>query len=135
MREPAKITNPEYSVDRIVARLKEAAARKGQLPDSASIDVVTSAEFRQVRRDGSSLAEIDFEPIKLQPHFHPHADGHYQVNDLLKYHDRNFIQNAYRAILKRGSAGADQKGLSRSGARLFAEPGDSHLPSAPDGPK
>jgi 2-polyprenyl-3-methyl-5-hydroxy-6-metoxy-1,4-benzoquinol methylase len=102
VKEPATISNPEYSVDRIVARMKEAAARKGPLSDGASVDVVTSAEFQPARRSDGSLTEITTQPIRLQPLFHPHSDGRYHVNDLLKYHDRTFIQNAYRAILKRG---------------------------------
>jgi 2-polyprenyl-3-methyl-5-hydroxy-6-metoxy-1,4-benzoquinol methylase len=102
VKEPGKISNPEYSVDRIVARMKEAAARKGPAPDGALLDVVTSAEFRPAQRGGARLKEIDTHPVRLQPLFHPHSDGRYHVNDLVKYHDRTFIQNAYRAILKRG---------------------------------
>ena len=82
--------------------MTEAAARKGQLSDGASANVVTSAEFRPARPGSSTLAEIKSNPIRLQGLFHPHSDGRYHVNDLLKYHDRTFIQNAYRAILKRG---------------------------------
>jgi 2-polyprenyl-3-methyl-5-hydroxy-6-metoxy-1,4-benzoquinol methylase len=102
VKEPAKISNPEYTVDRIVARMKKAAARKGPLSSGASLDVVTSAEFHPVRRGETRLTEINTHPVRLQPLFHPHSDGRYHVNDLLKYHDRTFIQNAYRAILKRG---------------------------------
>jgi 2-polyprenyl-3-methyl-5-hydroxy-6-metoxy-1,4-benzoquinol methylase len=82
--------------------MKEAAARKGPLADGASLDVVTSGEYRPGRRTDSALTEITAHPVRLQPLFHPHSDGRYHVNDLLKYHDRTFIQNAYRAILKRG---------------------------------
>ncbi len=102
MKEPVQISNPDYSVDRIVARMKEAAERKGPFADGASLDVVTSAEFQPARRGDGKITEIDIHPVRLQPLFHPHSDGHYHVNDLLKYHDRTFIQNAYRAILKRG---------------------------------
>ena len=102
MKEPAKITNPEYTVDRIVARMKEAAAHKGHFAGLASSDLVTSAEFRPARQNTGPLAGIDIQPIALQPAFQPRNDGRYHVNELLKYHDRSFIQNAYRAILKRG---------------------------------
>lgn len=40
-------------------------------------------------------------PLKLNPAFEPHANDSYTLGDLLRYHDREFIQNAYRAILKR----------------------------------
>jgi SAM-dependent methyltransferase len=102
VKEPANITNPEYTVDRIVARMKEAAAHKGQLAHPASSDLATSAEFRPARQTTGPLSGIDIQPIALQPTFQPRGDGRYHVDDLLKYHDRNFIQNAYRAILKRG---------------------------------
>lgn len=102
MKEPAQISNPEYSVDRILARMKAAAARQGQMPDSASVDIVTSAEFRPLRRGSNVLSDLDLQPIQLQPRFYPSKDSRYHVNDLLKFHDSTFIQNAYRAILKRG---------------------------------
>ena len=37
----------------------------------------------------------------LSPEFTVRSDNTYHVNDLLKYHDRDFVKNAYRAILKR----------------------------------
>lgn len=39
--------------------------------------------------------------LKLQPDFQPHPQDHYHVNDLLRYHDRAFVEAAYRAVLKR----------------------------------
>jgi len=102
VKEPAKISNPDYSVDRIVERMKAAAARSGQLPDSASLDVVMSADLRPLRRGSNLLSGLDLQPIQLQPRFQPNSDSRYHVNDLVKYHDSTFIQNAYRAILKRG---------------------------------
>ena len=102
MNEPSKIRNPEYTVDRIVERMKDAAAHKGQHAPLASSEVVSSAEFRIASSANDSLSGIDIQSIALQPRFEPHSDGRYHVNDLLKYHDRQFIQNAYRAILKRG---------------------------------
>lgn len=39
--------------------------------------------------------------LKLQPDFEPRSDHHYHINDLLRYHDRLFVQAAYRAVLKR----------------------------------
>jgi SAM-dependent methyltransferase len=39
--------------------------------------------------------------LKLQPEFQPRADHRYHINDLLRFHDRVFVQAAYRAVLKR----------------------------------
>jgi 2-polyprenyl-3-methyl-5-hydroxy-6-metoxy-1,4-benzoquinol methylase len=102
VKEPTKISNPEYSVERIVARMKEAATRAGQMPDRASLDVVMSAERQPLRRGSKVLSDLDLQPIQLQARFQPNSDARYHVNDLLKFHDAAFIQNAYRAILKRG---------------------------------
>src|SRR5947207_8635151 len=82
--------------------MKKAAARKGQIPDGASSNVVTSGELRPVRRGSGMLSALDLQPIQVQPRFQPSSDARYHVNDLLKFHDATFIQNAYRAILKRG---------------------------------
>jgi SAM-dependent methyltransferase len=45
--------------------------------------------------------EVNLPGLNLSPDFRPNKDHHYHVNDLLKYHDRDFVRNAYRAILKR----------------------------------
>ena len=42
-----------------------------------------------------------FPELKLQPDFQPRSNNRYHINDLLRYHDRAFVENAYRAILKR----------------------------------
>ena len=39
--------------------------------------------------------------LRLQPDFEPRSDHRYHVNDLLRYHDRVFVNAAYRAVLKR----------------------------------
>ena len=38
--------------------------------------------------------------LTLSPEFTVRGDNTYHVNDLLKYHDRDFVKNSYRAILK-----------------------------------
>ena len=47
--------------------------------------------------------------LSLQPEFLPRSDDHYHVDDLLKYHDSQFIGNAYRALLRREP---DEPGLN-----------------------
>ena len=60
--------------------------------------------------DQSSVSTVSAQPaalrdkspeLKLQPEFQPRADDRYHINDLLPYHDRVFVQAAYRAVLKR----------------------------------
>lgn len=53
--------------------------------------------------------------LKLQPDFQQHSDHRYHINDLLRYHDRVFVQVAYRAVLKRSP---DETELLRDLKRL-----------------
>ena len=39
--------------------------------------------------------------LKLQPDFQPRSNNRYHISDLLRYHDRVFVDSAYRAVLKR----------------------------------
>ena len=39
--------------------------------------------------------------LKLQPDFQPRSNNRYHISDLLRYHDRAFVENAFRAIVKR----------------------------------
>ncbi len=99
---PGQITKPEFSVDQIVARMKEAAARKGQVSDFASSQVIGSAEYRRELAIGGNDVGVDIQPLQLQPPFRPRADSRYHVSDLTRFHDHAFVQHAYRAILRRG---------------------------------
>ncbi len=57
--------------------------------------------------DLNSSGEVAVPEISLQPPFQSHPDDTYNIPDLLQYHDRNFIENAYRAILKRSPDDAE----------------------------
>ncbi len=89
-------SEPKFGVEKLVARM-QAGARRSRL--SATREYKTR---RPTPSQSTSQGRLDLERIELQPAFQVHSDNHYQVNDLLKYHDRAFIQNAYLAILKRG---------------------------------
>ena len=50
----------------------------------------------------SQLSSLPKSPkFELRPVFEPHTDDEYHLNDLLKFHDVDFLNAAYRAILKR----------------------------------
>ena len=107
-----KIINPEYTVERIVAKMKAAATRRDSVPEldrSFSEGDADNSERLSAAVPLEGLHSI--QQIALQPPFQPHADDSYHINDLLKYHDKNFIQNAYRAILKRGPDAAGYTGF------------------------
>lgn len=80
----------EINVDRLMHEIRETVAR--QQPASNRLQL-TGAPAPHV--------PINSSPLSLQPEFHPRPDNQYHVNDLLKYHGRDFVRNAYRAILKR----------------------------------
>ena len=48
-----------------------------------------------------SAAPSTFPELKLQPDFQARSNNRYHISDLLRYHDRAFVDNSYRAILKR----------------------------------
>lgn len=48
-----------------------------------------------------SAAQSSIPELKLQPDFQPRSNNRYHISDLLRYHDRAFVENAFRAILKR----------------------------------
>ena len=105
----AEISEPEISIDRLMDKIKDGAARRRvEEPLASSQASAFSKPFGSsvsppVPPESSpAFTHVDISPLALQPPFEPRADDQYHVNDLLKYHDHNFIENAYRAILKRG---------------------------------
>src|SRR5437899_3576216 len=96
------MSNKSYSkfgMEEIIARMR-AGARRSSGHTAYRPDEIRGTT--SVRSENNGSRSLDLQPIVLQPSFQPRADDHYHVDDLLKYHDRAFIQNAYRAILKRG---------------------------------
>lgn len=94
----------DFSVERLVERMRAGARR--QMRSAGPVTTENGgADGRGAEAPAqtpSQLAELQRDPLVLQASFSPHPDDRYHVNDLLKYSDRNFVQNAYLAILKRG---------------------------------
>lgn len=80
---------PSIEIDDLTAVIRESIAAQKHENGSA---VISSAP--------ENLAPA-FPELKLQPDFQPRSNNRYHINDLLRYHDRAFVENAYRAILKR----------------------------------
>lgn len=82
------MNQPRLEIDHLAAVIRESmAAHQG--------------ENEPIRVAPAVSAENSFPQIKLQPDFQPHSDHRYHVHDLLGYHDRAFVNAAYRAVLKR----------------------------------
>src|SRR5256885_3106840 len=120
-----KLDHPEINTDELTAEVRKAMAR--QTLKSPTLPTETSnvkgispgASARGTGRDNSTPAkplstdmnsaslnaQLSFLPkapkLELQPVFEPNTDDEYHLNDLLKFHDADFLNAAYRAILKR----------------------------------
>lgn len=82
------MNHPRLEIDDLAAVIRESmAAQQNDRPPRRSVQKVSS--------------ETAPPKLRLQPDFEPHSDHHYDLNDLLRFHDRVFVQAAYRAVLKR----------------------------------
>jgi SAM-dependent methyltransferase len=103
----AETAEPEIDVDEVMAGIRQAVAQKEAEGRSSFAEASAKLFDLLARQPPASLTAAlargssDVEPLKLQPEFVRRADDHYHVNDLLKYHDKEFIWSAYRAVLKR----------------------------------
>ena len=103
---------PEIDIQKIKSGIQRAVARR-QAAGQTSFVNASARLLELLSRDVSSLPEVSSAgadgQFRMQPVFTPNNDDHYHVSDLLKYHDRDFVWNAYRAVLKREP---DGEGLS-----------------------
>jgi SAM-dependent methyltransferase len=104
----------ELDVDQLMSAIRDAASKKHPNFDAGTnhdaIPDVLLHHFPLKKQR---------EPLSLSPEFMFHGNETYHVNDLLKYHDRDFVRYAYRAILKREPDEAGflhNLGLLQSGA-------------------
>jgi hypothetical protein len=89
-----RMISPQLDVDDLTAIIREsmAAQQKHSAPGAAPAAHTTAEPV---------AGEHKLPTLKLQPDFQPNANDHYHVNDLLRYHDRAFVEASYRAVLKR----------------------------------
>ena len=117
-----ELSQPEISIEELKSSIRQAVARReaegrtafirasAELFDLLSADL-PAGDFSVADpsvSSGLALKHSEVAPLKLQSEFVPRSDDHYHVNDLLKYHDHEFVWNAYRALLKREP---DEEGL------------------------
>lgn len=102
-----EINNPQITIESLMDQIREGARRRTTADGGTDSNAPPTANSFVAGRDEYSpdfpaLTAAEGAPLTLQPDFEPHPDDQYQLHDLVKYHDRNFVQNAYLAILKRG---------------------------------
>lgn len=91
-----KPEQPRIEIDDLAAVVRESIAAQKHRDDSAFAN-----GSRAAVTEAPAPAPSKFPELKLQPDFQPRSNNRYHISDLLRYHDRAFIDNAYRAILKR----------------------------------
>lgn len=96
------------NIDDLTAVIRESIASQ------TNDDKVNGSVAPQPAINGDGQTSPEFPTLKLQPDFQPRSDNRYHINDLLRYHDRAFVQSAYRAILKRSPDAAEMEGTLRS---------------------
>src|SRR3989442_3343920 len=113
-----KLDHPEINTDELTAEVRKAMARQvlkshTHPTDTSNVKGLSpGAGARGTERDNSTdrnsaslnaqLSSLPKAPrLELQPLFEPNTDDEYHLNDLLKFHDADFLNAAYRAILKR----------------------------------
>jgi O-antigen chain-terminating methyltransferase len=80
-----RISSPQIEIDELTALIRESMTQQ-----------------KDDERPASTVPTAPGPPaLKLQPDFEPRSDHHYHISDLLCFHDRTFVQAAYRAVLKR----------------------------------
>jgi SAM-dependent methyltransferase len=111
------IMNPastDLDVDQLMSAIRDAASKKHPNFDAgANHDAIPNILLHHFP------LKKQREPLSLSPEFIFHGNETYHVDDLLKYHDRDFVRYAYRAILKREPDEAGflhNLGLLQSGA-------------------
>ena len=107
--------NTDIDVVQLMSAIRESALKKyPDLDNHTSYEQIPSGLLRHIEqlreRDQEKRREQqepELEPINerdrltLAPEFRRHANDKYHINDLLKYHDRDFVRNAYRVLLNR----------------------------------
>ncbi|MGH9883453.1 MAG: FkbM family methyltransferase, partial [Pyrinomonadaceae bacterium] len=126
VEENVDVEKLKESIREAVAR-RERSGRNSFIKASAELHALLNAEaFSFGELSVSELSGIELPPaaaeqiepqtgLTLQSGFTPRTDDQYHVNELLIYHDRAFIWNAYRALLKREP---DEEGLQSYLERL-----------------
>lgn len=117
-----KLDHPEINTSELTSEVRKAMARqvrKSHARSTNASDLTSQASTPRPGDDDSTLAtplstNVNFASpnsllsslskspqLKQSTVFQPNTDDQYHLNDLLKFHDTDFLNAAYRAVLKR----------------------------------
>ncbi|MEK6280513.1 MAG: methyltransferase domain-containing protein [Acidobacteriota bacterium] len=102
--------NSEINIEQLMAEIRAAVERRETNGQRSLVGASLALHNFLSSADAPLAEQLELPPLELQPKFSPSEDHHYQLNDLLQYHDHTFVWNAYRAILKREP---DETGLNQ----------------------
>lgn len=91
-----KPEQPRDDIDDLAAVIRESIAAQKHHDGPPAANSLSANGSPAVGASPSTAPEL-----KLQPDFQPRSNNRYHINDLLRYHDRAFVENSYRAVLKR----------------------------------
>lgn len=90
-----KPEQPGIEIDDLTAVIRESIAAQKHNDGPAVMEIIAGPP------PAESAVQSSLPELKLQPDFQPRSNNRYHISDLLRYHDRAFVENAFRAILKR----------------------------------
>ncbi len=103
-------TQSQINLDQLMSEIREAVAKRESEGRASLAGATLQLYEAMLAADQHSPQPVEVAPLELQPEFVHSPDNRYHINDLLQYHDRTFVWNAYRAILKREP---DEPGLNQ----------------------
>ena len=96
-------SNPEINVDELMNKTREEVDRRRERPQNFPRSFEDEAtEVTSCYPEGA-ISPLKLSSLDLEAPFEAKANGEYHVNDLLKYHHKEFVKKAYLAILRRSS--------------------------------
>lgn len=92
----------EIDIEEVKNRIRKRAALRRDRVDFTPIDLslIHTHPLRPIHLSPLIQKELA-QAVGLHSEFIPNEEGLYHVDDLLKFHDAEFVRNAYRALLKR----------------------------------
>ena len=102
------VRDHEVTIENLVHKINEGARRRAidsgdrkNPTASPSLVEVSALEEPLSSQRTTPSQDVDRAPLTSQSAPSPHNGDHYRLSDLVRYDDQDFVQNSYRAILKR----------------------------------
>ena len=98
-----EIANPEINVEDLMQHIREEVARRKHFAATPPPSLTKTTQLLAMLGTGLEQAWPALPTCDLQPAFVPNPERCYLLGELLRFHDYEFIANAYQAILLRSA--------------------------------